>query len=111
MHGLRQLHCLRKFLHLRGDYIGGFYSDYFLLVNPSPASVSWSTLLGLLNNASVPPAVFGNAITSRIDVVLHSTAISLSNPIASPPCGGAPAESAASRCEKVSVSAGVSYKM
>lgn len=39
---------------------------------------------------SVAFAVFGNAITSRIEGVPHRIAIKRSKPRAIPPCGGAP---------------------
>lgn len=105
----------RFLINLNVDFMqkGGLFRFSFVYraatPSPSPLSISLSTLLGLLNSASVPPAVLGNAITSRIDAALHNTATSLSKPIASPPWGGAPAERAASRCEKEDVSVGVSY--
>ena len=80
----------------------GFFSSTFVLVLDlapprssafSKASVRlvapipyWSRTSGLAgagdsNSGSVPVPVFGNAITSRIDGVLHSIDINLSNPV------------------------------
>lgn len=48
---------------------------------PYSSSTALLTAAGLLNSKSVPDAVLGNAITSRIDCVLHIIAMMRSNPI------------------------------
>src|SRR5262247_687120 len=57
-----------------------------------PASPRWAAVIGVGApvNGSLPDAVFGNAITSRIDSAPASSAHIRSNPNAIPPCGGGP---------------------
>ena len=67
-----------------------------------PSSASWraSTGAGAPVSGSEPLAVFGNAITSRIESRPAMIATIRSMPSAIPPCGGAPYFSASSRKPK-----------
>ena len=67
---------------------------------PTSASCAVSTPAGAPVSGSEPEAVFGNAITSRIESRLARIATIRSMPSASPPCGGAPYLSASSRKPK-----------
>ena len=67
---------------------------------PTSASCAVSTAAGAPVSGSEPEAVFGNAITSRIESRLARIATIRSMPSASPPCGGAPYLSASSRKPK-----------
>ena len=59
-------------------------------LTPSSASCAASTAAGAPVSGSDPLAVFGNAITSRIDSRPARIATIRSMPNAMPPCGGAP---------------------
>ena len=64
---------------------------------PTSASCCESTAAGAPVSGSEPEAVFGNAITSRIESRPARIATIRSIPSARPPCGGAPYLSASSR--------------
>src|SRR5690348_13776405 len=67
-----------------------------------PSSRNWrsGTEDGASHIKSVPRAVFGKGITSRIEVSPARIITSRSRPSAMPPCGGAPYSSASSRKPK-----------
>ena len=58
--------------------------------SPSSASCASSTAAGAPVSGSAPLAVFGKAITSRIESSPAISAAMRSMPSAMPPCGGAP---------------------